>query len=302
MKSKKQLILRNLVKIRDEFQNMRKRIDNRRGRKADGTLQNVDERNVDTKEKSDLDNVEMADINEKASILSRGMENDIEKELKKELKDIPVYIEWLSKQKGVGPVTAGWILAEFDIEIATTVSKLWQYGGMNPGLVLGKKRIKKKDYKPAMGDIIEKITFKDEISYLIITDEYVRGDRATPGFVLPYNKKIKTVLLGVLADSFIKQNAPYRLNYYDPYKKRLENEDNTIYNPDEKRMRQDDGKSWKSVSKGHRDRAAKRYMIKMFLKDLYVAWREIEGLPVRRPYAEEYLGKKHGNVIALKKG
>jgi hypothetical protein len=34
-------------------------------------------------------------------------------------------------------------------------------------------------------------------------------------------------------------------------------------------------------------------MLKMFLKDLYVAWRKIEGLEVREPYAAEYLGKRH---------
>ena len=44
---------------------------------------------------------------------------------------------------------------------------------------------------------------------------------------------------------------------------------------------------------GHIDRMSKRYMIKMFLQDLYVAWRTLEGLSVRKPYAEEYLDKKH---------
>ena len=52
-------------------------------------------------------------------------------------------------------------------------------------------------------------------------------------------------------------------------------------------------KSWKDETKGHRDNAARRYMIKMFLKDLYVVWRTVEGLPVRAPYQEEYLGHKH---------
>jgi hypothetical protein len=50
---------------------------------------------------------------------------------------------------------------------------------------------------------------------------------------------------------------------------------------------------WKEAKKAHRHRAAMRYMLKMFLKDLYVAWRKIEGLEVREPYAVEYLGKRH---------
>ena len=50
---------------------------------------------------------------------------------------------------------------------------------------------------------------------------------------------------------------------------------------------------WKDVSKGHRDRAALRYMMKRFICDLYAVWREMEGLSVRPPYEEEYLGKIH---------
>ena len=51
--------------------------------------------------------------------------------------------------------------------------------------------------------------------------------------------------------------------------------------------------AWKDAYVAHRHKAANRKMIKEFLKDVYVAWRTIEGLPVREPYSEEYLGKKH---------
>jgi len=50
---------------------------------------------------------------------------------------------------------------------------------------------------------------------------------------------------------------------------------------------------WKDCTPGHKNQAAIRYMMKMFLRDLYVAWREIEGLPVRPPYEDDYLGRKH---------
>lgn len=46
-------------------------------------------------------------------------------------------------------------------------------------------------------------------------------------------------------------------------------------------------------SQAHRHNAAKRYMIKMFLLELHKVWRKLEGLEVRPPYAEEYLGIKH---------
>lgn len=43
--------------------------------------------------------------------------------------------------------------------------------------------------------------------------------------------------------------------------------------------------------RGHRHAMAMRYMIKMFLIDLYTAWRKIEGLEVHPPYAQGKLGK-----------
>jgi hypothetical protein len=43
----------------------------------------------------------------------------------------------------------------------------------------------------------------------------------------------------------------------------------------------------------HRHAAAVRYMVKQFLLELHTQWRLLEGLPVRKPYAEEYLGRTH---------
>lgn len=47
-------------------------------------------------------------------------------------------------------------------------------------------------------------------------------------------------------------------------------------------------------SPAHRNMAAKRYMIKMFLLELWKKWRELEGLPIPPSYAEVYLGLQHG--------
>lgn len=44
----------------------------------------------------------------------------------------------------------------------------------------------------------------------------------------------------------------------------------------------------------HRHNMAIRYMVKMFIIDLYNAWRPLEGLPVAAPYHEAKLGLIHG--------
>jgi len=260
------LSVKMLVRLRCDFQDMRKRMDNRMGRKADGTEQNIEER---TFRPDDIENFLAI------SGVCKDQEDEIEKMLKAALKRFPIYTDFLVNTKGVGTISAGWIVAEIDPHKCNTISALWQFAGMNPGMVLGKKRKENDD---------------GSFSY-VDTDTLVRGDKLTPGFVAPFNKRLRVALCGVLADRFIMSKSPYALNYYYPYKARLEQSDVQVVEIAK------GGKAktlpWSEAKKAHRDRAAKRYMVKMFLKDLYVAWRTIEGLEVRPPYAEEYLGKVH---------
>ena len=109
-------------------------------------------------------------------------------------------------------------------------------------------------------------------------------DRKVKGQKCPFNQFLRAKLCGVLGSSFLKCASPYAEFYYD-MKHRLESKDwgMASKNPTHK----DRPKA------GHQHKAANRYMVKMFLKDLYVAWRTLEGLPVRKPYEEEYLGRQH---------
>jgi len=115
-------------------------------------------------------------------------------------------------------------------------------------------------------------------------------DRKMKGKKRPYNQFLKDKLCGVLGSSFLKCQSPYCQIYYDE-KFRLENSDVLV----EERI--GNGKTkmvkWRDAKLIHRHQAAVRRMIKRFLQDLYVAWRDLEDLPIREPYAEEYLGKKH---------
>jgi hypothetical protein len=262
--------IRLLVRAREDFQDMRKRMDNRIGRKADGTeqdLEDADQRIISTDDVGMFGGIADA---------AHAQEAAIEKELKKVLKRFPIYVKWLKEVKGVGPIAAGWILGEYDIHRATTVSKLWQFTGLNPGMVPGKKRV-----EDGEGE-----------AHYELTGQMVRGDKLTPGHVAPFNKRLRTALCGVMCDGFIKAQNDYCMKYYYPMKTRLEQSDNTVGEISTAGAKAKDV-AWKDAKKAHRHRAAIRYMLKMFLRDLYVAWRTIEGLPVREPYAAEYLGKVH---------
>lgn len=258
---------RLLVRSRQDFQFIRTALDNRIGRKADKTDQGVTERAFD---KEDLQSfAQVADA-------AKAQEAEIEKRLKQVLKRFPIYTDWLKSVKGVGPIAAATIVANIDIHEATTVSKIWQYCGLNPGMVRGKKR---KELADGNFD-------------LVATDTMIRGDKMTAGFVSPFNKSLRTALVGVLADGFIKSQAPYALDYYYPYKERLAQSETKVSEISKAGAKPKDI-AWKDAKLGHRDRAAKRYMIKHFLRDLYVQWRTMEGLTVREPYQQAYLGHKH---------
>jgi len=276
------MLLRMLVRTYDDFQATRKRIDNRLKRKKNGELQ----KGVAVYDIAD------AELLDKFGNAAATQERDIKKSLRDVLKRFPIWSEWLkSDVKGVGEIAAGRIISEIDINIATTVSKIWQFCGLNPGLVRGKKVMTLSKAEKSGLKITKVIEGKDgEQKAYVLTDEMIPGDRLTAGFVSPFNKSLRAALLGVLADGFIKASSSYRFEYYDKYKNRLENSTNVVK---ERKGGKIIDVMWKDATPQHRNMAAKRYMIKMFLKDLYVIWRGFEGLPVRPSYQEEYLGHKH---------
>jgi hypothetical protein len=174
------------------------------------------------------------------------------------LKGYPVYSEFLEGVRGVGPAMAGVILSEIDITKAEYPSSLHKYAGLDVAGD-GQGRSRKKEH--------------------LEESEYVDKDGAVQTKKgITFNPFLKTKLVGVLGSSFVKQPADkckYR-KIYDDYKHRLEHMD-----------------AHKEKSKGHRHNMAVRYMVKIFLIDLYNEWRSLEGLPVAPTYSEAKLGKVH---------
>jgi hypothetical protein len=212
--------------------------------------------------------------------------NELEKQalrhVKGRLKGIPIYEKWLKDQKGVGPTMAGVLLAQIDITRCNTPSQLWAYCGL-------------------------------------AVAEDGKAVRRKKGEKLKYNPWLKAKVIKVLAESFIKAKSPWR-EFYDNYKTRKENQlvdkcmacggSGKIKAKAEKKSEKVESiESAKTkpcsncegtggpcpwgASKAHRHNAAKRYMVKMFLLEFWLKWREIEGLPSRVPYAEEYLNRVH---------
>lgn len=133
----------------------------------------------------------------------------------------------------------------------------------------------------------------------LVKREYVNKDGVvSERDSITYNPWLKTKLMGVVATSFLRSASPYR-QHYDNYKHRIESDESRIKKPtltkDEAAAAIEAGAPKEDVwSKGRIHQASLRYMVKMFLCDLYNAWRPLEGLPVMPTYHEGKLGHVHG--------
>lgn len=194
-------------------------------------------------------------------------ENEHFARLKNVLGEFAIWREFLEGVRGVGPAMAGVLISEFDIHRARYPSSMWAYAGYDvAGDGAGRSRRKE--------HLVDR-EYKDK-----------NGKDATR-VGITFNPWLKTKL-HVLAELFIKMRTdPYR-KVYDDYKHRMESHERWGIKNDGVVV---DGKI--VTTKGRRHAQAMRYMIKMFLIDLYAAWREIEGLPVSKPYHEAKLGMRH---------
>lgn len=100
-----------------------------------------------------------------------------------------------------------------------------------------------------------------------------KAERRTSGEKAHYNARLKAICY-MIADQFIRQQTPGYVDIYYAEKARqreLHPEPETI-----------GGK--KLYTDGHIHNRAWRKMIKEFLKDLWLEWRRLEGLPVTEPH------------------
>lgn len=183
-------------------------------------------------------------------------EEELGKSIAKMVATFPIWDAFLKGVKGCGPAMAAVIISELDPYKARHISSFWRYAGLDVAQD-GKGRSRKSEHLV-------------EIEY---TDK--QGEVKTKKGIT-FNPFLKTKLVGVLGSSFLRAASPYR-TVYDGYKHRLD------CHPD-----------YQEESKGHKHNMATRYMVKMFLKDLWLEWRKIEGLPITPDYAEAKLGLKHG--------
>jgi hypothetical protein len=237
-------------------------------------------RTLDRATDIELHKVDVAILDARASNL-KDAEDEALKDISAHLSTMPAYTQILSKKpdwKGIGPTLAGVLLSEIDITRCDTVSALWRYAGLAPQPCKRCKKCRDTVVSSAGDTYKHEYNRKEKCSVKMLTKadvyESARAEKPMKGEKLHYNKFFKTKMVGVMGTCLLKSNSPWR-KFYDDYKHRLVSAD-------------------KGMSDGHRANMATRYMVKMLLQELWKQWRTLEGLPVREPYQEQYLGHAHG--------
>ena len=189
----------------------------------------------------------------------------IEKAMESELKKVPVYAQWLRGVHGVGVVTCAYLLADIDILKATKPSNLIRFCGL--AVING------------------------------------RLERPTAGAIRPYNLALRTRLFLTFPASMWKLGGKQTNKYLKIWK---DKKHGLMSSDRVDRHGVDDVKKWtvamgtKNVSvAGWAHSASWHTAARVFLEDLYIVWRALEGLPVWPDYHAAKLGYAHGGKICV---
>lgn len=215
----------------------------------------------------------------------------------------PMWEHFFKGAGGCGFKTAAACLAYLDPYKARHVSSFFRYAGLDTVQDTDKagnrlflttdgtyRKVKIKEISTEDGSLIYEDADGNEYTGEAVASEHGRrkGDTEMYEYIskegkkelkrgITYNPKLKMVLVGRFADVIIRKSTTLKdTTYVDilfDYLNRLNNHE---YH--------------KNDSKAKKLAMAKRYMCKQFLRNLWVSWREFEGLPVDNPYEVEKLG------------
>lgn len=187
----------------------------------------------------------------------KDAEAGLTKVVETEVQQHPMWAAFFENVKGCGPLMSAVCLAYLDPYKARHVSSFWRYCGLDV--------VWDEDKQQMRGNgkwHTEMRTYTNKA-----------GEEAEKKS-LTYNPFVKTKLVEVLVGSFLKAGDNHYSKIYRDWRNRCAQKGDTPI---------------------QQHRRASRYCAKMFLRDMWVIWRELEGLPVSEPYEVAKLGHKpHG--------
>ena len=227
--------------------------------------------------------------------------------MESELKKIPVYARWLRGAHGIGVVTAAYLLADIDIHKATKPSSLVQFCGLaiiNGQLERLTKGVERrynlslrtrlfltfpasmwklggaytccethKESKPKANNAAAKETFRAQCRACIECKKTERPNGTTNKYLKIWKDKKHGLLWSERVD---------RHGTGDIVKWTVAMGAKNV-----------SARSWAHSASWH-------VAARVFLEDLYIVWRALEGLPVWPDYHAAKLGYSHGGKICVK--
>jgi len=196
--------------------------------------------------------------------------------IKEEVSGIPIYEEFLKDIPGMGHILSAALVSWLDVHETKHASSFWKFAGLHvvDGIAPKRKKGEKLDWNPRVRalcwnigesfikkgntyrDIYDATKRKYESKYLVL-----KGLTQLKKVTCPVCKKEKL--------SFLKTDG--KKSFLDYHCSKCD----------------------KGFLTGkHLHNMAKRKMVKRFLVDLWVKWRELEKLPVTEPYVIAQLGHK----------
>jgi hypothetical protein len=243
---------------------------------------------------------------------------------------------WLNSIDGIGEVAAAVIISEFDIRKARYASSLWKYAGLDVagdhrGRSKRKEHLVDREYTNHAGNKVTRLSvtynpwlktklmgvlgpnllkvgkwdYCDERTYeeapevvrriKSCLERKVEGTWTVCGATLWGREDEKNRRKRPRKQVLVSPEDSYARVYYN-YRHRMNNHEQYGTHNDGKQAEGKDGKLHYITSAARRYQMSVRYMVKMFLKDLYCQWRKLEGLPVFPSYQDRKL--QHGDSAA----
>ena len=228
-----------------------------------------------------------------------GLEEFIDKRVAERLKAHPAY-PWFSRVKGIGGENIAKVIGLIRIKMdpdhpprdpnnpnwAETISGLWKYAGFAPGED-GKTMKKVKGQKLEYNSQLRSMCWRLGVSL----------KRAKGKYYELYLKEKERLTERFIRDGYKILPTPTGkwvcVNCGKNWEKKSDIVPCCKSQQIDKKLREEPaGVIWL----GHLDMMAIRKMLKIFLANLWLVWREAEGLPTRVPYVTEKLG--HTDVIS----
>jgi hypothetical protein len=203
---------------------------------------------------------EWNDFDEHLYMRYREIEKELADELKKEMKLRAIWKEWLQYVKGIDLLLAAQLTGELENALKPgetigthfkTVSQMWAFAGL--GVEDGKAQRRE------------------------------RGER------ISFNIRLKSILLGKIGPSLIRQHGKYREFYEEMRRKEKEkliSQGIKILPASEIKSKRDK----EAISQLHFHRRVLRKTVKLFLAHYWEKQREIERLPTGKAYVFDILG------------